>query len=216
MEEGGGGGGGPPPPLWPPSLHGRWPRGHTRRCTPPRTTERSNGRSAAGAETRGDSGELRAPSAPSLPCLLAAKGGGHRGGGGGGGGIHGAPRTFSETIRCSWTLRRLHDGPLASPLLSSSYSPFVSLSRRLSAFSPLIFVLGFSTRVLVSQFLNKKTICDVYSTSFLQSRAKSIVPLSLYRGLSFVSISNLLKMIICLNNSSCQFNIIFFLLFLPN
>lgn len=102
------------------------------------------------------------------------------------------------------------------PLLSSSYSPFVSLSRRLSAFSPLIFVLGFSTRVLVSQFLNKKTICDVYSTSFLQSRAKSIVPLSLYRGLSFVSISNLLKMIICLNNSSCQFNIIFFLLFLPN
>lgn len=65
-----------------------------------------------------------------LPCLLAAKGGGHRGGGGGGGGIHGAPRTFSETIRCSWTLRRLHDGPLASPLLllfsfRFSFSPFI-------------------------------------------------------------------------------------------
>lgn len=134
MEEEGGGGG-PPPPLWPPSLHGRWPRGHTRRCTPPRTTERSNGRSAAGAETRGDSGELRAPSAPSL--LAARAGGGRR-----------APwrRRRRWDSRCPEDVQRdntLFVDPAATSRRTARFSSplplllFSSLSFR-SSFSPFI------------------------------------------------------------------------------
>lgn len=174
MEEEGGGGGGPPPPLWPPSLHGRWPWGHTRRCTPPRTTERSNGRSAAGAETRGDSGELRAPSSPSP---LSPRGQSRRR----------AEGIVEEEEEVGFTVPRGRSarqyavrGPCGdfttdrSLLLSSSpplilfplfsflflavYPPFLVSS----AFSPLVFVLGFSTRILVSQFLNKKTIRGGY------------------------------------------------------
>lgn len=173
MEEEGGGGG-PPPPLWPPSLHGRWPRGHTRRCTPPRTTERSNGRSAAGAETRGDSGELRAPSSP-FP--LSPRGQSRRR----------AEGTVEEEEEVGFTVPRGRSArqyavrgpcgdfttdrslllssfpplilfPLFSFLFLAVYPPFLVSS----AFSPLVFVLGFSTRILVSQFLNKKTIRGGY------------------------------------------------------
>lgn len=67
---------------------------------PHHEVQRSNGRSAAGTETRGDSGELRASSSPppppgGSPRAERVKGGGHRRGGG----IHGALRTFNETIR---------------------------------------------------------------------------------------------------------------------
>lgn len=107
--------------------------GGRRGGVPHHGARQSNGRSAAGTETRGDSGELR--KRPPRPRRLPARRGATANGEGTGGRGHGstAPRGHPPRQYAPRALRRLHDGPC----FSSGSSPSIAYPRSFPARSPI-------------------------------------------------------------------------------